>query len=573
MGYSVHGDSDMDYDTQSKFPCARSAARVNASRASALAAGTSGVPESDEAAVRLVHAAIDAGITFLDNAWDYNDGLSEERMGKAIADRRDQVFLMTKVCTHGRDAKVAMRQLEDSLRRLQTDYLDLWQIHEFVFDDEPAKHFARGGVVEALDARAQQGKVRYVGFTGHKDPALHLAMLAHDFPWDACQLPLNCFDASFRSFEQQVLPELNRRGIAPIGMKSLGGDARAVKAKVVVAEEALRYAMSLPVATVVSGIDSMRVLQQNVAVARGFKPMTARARQALSRRVARPRRRRPLRAVQDLRRVRRGRDEARARFAETVGAAGVRAPSDRSEHTERADGHFHDAHDDTKHTMQVSSRARHRVHPCHRCSLVSSAVTCSLMRIASTLSGFDLRSGVAQQHDRIDLERAPRRNPRGDGAHHDDHHHGHQERVERRIPDAAGATAGPHDPRQPEHQQQPEGRSGRDQPNGVRRDERDDVAAGRAHGDTDRQLARPPRDRKRQHAVDPRHRQQDPDRDQREERRGRDQHLLGPDVDHLIDGLHAADDDSGRDLAHIVANRLARALPDRPSLAREKSSG
>jgi aryl-alcohol dehydrogenase-like predicted oxidoreductase len=245
-----------------------------------------GAPPTDRAAVRLVHAAIDAGITFLDNAWDYNDGLSEERMGQAIADRRDRVFLMTKVCTHGRDGKVAMRQLEDSLRRLRTDHLDLWQIHEVVFDDEPAKHFARGGVVEALDRAREQGKVRYVGFTGHKSPSLHLAMLAHDYPWDACQLPLNCFDASFRSFEHLVLPELNRRGIAAIGMKSLSGDARPVTAKVVSAEEALAYALSLPVATVVSGIDTMRVLKQNLSVARGFRPMTARARQALSRRVA-----------------------------------------------------------------------------------------------------------------------------------------------------------------------------------------------------------------------------------------------------------------------------------------------
>src|SRR5262245_19505085 len=131
-----------------------------------------GLPPTDKAAVRLAHEAIDAGITFLDNAWDYNNGLSETRMGKAIADRRDRVFLMTKVCTHGRDAKVAMRQLEDSLRRLRTDHLDLWQIHEVVFDDEPARSFARGGVVEALDRAKQQGKVRYVGFTGHKSPAL-----------------------------------------------------------------------------------------------------------------------------------------------------------------------------------------------------------------------------------------------------------------------------------------------------------------------------------------------------------------------------------------------------------------
>ena len=245
-----------------------------------------GLPDTDAEAVRLVHAAVDGGITFMDNAWDYNDGLSEKRMGKAIADRRHQVFLMTKVCTHGRDGKVAMRQLEDSLKRLRTDHLDLWQIHEVVFDDEPAKHFARGGVVEALDRARQQGKVRYVGFTGHKSPSLHLSMLARDYAWDSCQLPLNCFDASFRSFEQEVLPELNRRGIAPIGMKSMGGDGRPVKAKVVSAGDALSYALSLPVATVVSGIDSMRVLKQNLAIARGFQPLGERAREALRRRVA-----------------------------------------------------------------------------------------------------------------------------------------------------------------------------------------------------------------------------------------------------------------------------------------------
>jgi aryl-alcohol dehydrogenase-like predicted oxidoreductase len=245
-----------------------------------------GLPSTDAEAVRLAHAAIDAGITFLDNAWDYNDGLSEKRMGKAIADRRDRVFLMTKVCTHGRDGKVAMRQLEDSLRRLKTDHLDLWQIHEVVFDGEPARHFARGGVVEALDRARQQGKVRHVGFTGHKSPELHLEMLGHDYEWHSCQLPLNCFDGSFRSFEQNVLPELNRRGIAPIGMKSMGGDGRAVKAKVVSAEDALKYALSLPVATVVSGIDSMRVLKQNLAVARGFKPLSASGMQALRKKVA-----------------------------------------------------------------------------------------------------------------------------------------------------------------------------------------------------------------------------------------------------------------------------------------------
>ena len=141
-------------------------------------------------------------------------------------------------------------------------------------------------MVEALDRAREQGKVRFVGFTGHKDPDLHLEMLAHDYPWDACQLPLNCFDASFRSFEQRVLPELNRRGIAPIGMKSLGGDARPVKAKVVTPQEALRYALSLPIATLVSGIDTMRVLRQNLAIAQGFRPMSERQRQTLLRRVA-----------------------------------------------------------------------------------------------------------------------------------------------------------------------------------------------------------------------------------------------------------------------------------------------
>jgi aryl-alcohol dehydrogenase-like predicted oxidoreductase len=245
-----------------------------------------GVPKTDRDAVRLVHEAIDAGINFLDNAWDYNDGVSESRMGGAIADRRDRVFLMTKLCTHGRDARTAMRQLEESLRRLRTDHLDLWQIHEVAFDDEPRRHFARGGAVEALDRARQQGKVRFVGFTGHKDPALHLEMLAHDYAWDSCQLPLNCFDASFRSFEQRVLPELLRRGIAPIGMKSFCGDARAIKTKAISPTDALSYAMSLPVVTVVSGMESPQVLRQNLTVARGFRPLSARAMEALRRRVA-----------------------------------------------------------------------------------------------------------------------------------------------------------------------------------------------------------------------------------------------------------------------------------------------
>jgi len=145
-----------------------------------------GLVSSRREATRIVHAAIDAGITFLDNAWEYNEGESEERMGRAIADRRDRVFLMTKVCTHGRDAAVAMRQLHQSLKRLRTDYLDLWQVHECVYRNDPDRHFAKGGVIEALERARREGKVRFVGFTGHKDPDIHLRMLAHEYPFDSC---------------------------------------------------------------------------------------------------------------------------------------------------------------------------------------------------------------------------------------------------------------------------------------------------------------------------------------------------------------------------------------------------
>ena len=237
-------------------------------------------------AVRIVHEAIDAGVNFLDNAWEYHDGESERRMGRAIADRRGSVFLMTKVCTHGRDAKVAMRKLNESLRRLRTDYLDLWQIHECVYDNDPDRHYVRGGVVEALERAKAQGKVRYVGFTGHKNPEIHLRMLSFGFPYDACQLPLNGFDAEFRSFQSRVLPELQRQNIAAIGMKSLGGDGRVVKKRTARVADALRYAMSLPVCTTISGIDSMRVLRQNLRIAREFSPMSERERKAYERSLA-----------------------------------------------------------------------------------------------------------------------------------------------------------------------------------------------------------------------------------------------------------------------------------------------
>lgn len=237
-------------------------------------------------AIRIIHAAIDAGVNFFDNAWEYHDGISEEWMGKALVGKREKIFLMTKVCTHGRDRRVAMQMLEDSLRRLKTDHLDLWQVHEVIYPNDPEKHFEKGGVIEAIDQAKREGKVRFVGFTGHKDPSIHLDMLKRDYPFDACMLPLNCFDASFRSFEQQVLPELNRRGIAAIGMKSLGGGGDAVKAGVVTPEESLRYAMSLPVATTVSGMPTLGILEQNLSVAQGFTPMAADQMRALRDRLA-----------------------------------------------------------------------------------------------------------------------------------------------------------------------------------------------------------------------------------------------------------------------------------------------
>lgn len=237
-------------------------------------------------AIRIVHEAVDAGISFFDNAWEYHDGKSELWMGQALQGRRDKVVLMTKVCTHGRDRKVAMQQLEESLIRLRTDHLDVWQIHECVYWNDPDWHFAPGNVVEALDQAKKQGKTRFVGFTGHKDPRIHLKMLSHEYPFDTVQMPLNCFDATYRSFEKNVLPEVNRRGMAALGMKSLCGGGPGIINAPVTPEDALRYAMSLPVATTISGIDSLDVLHQNLGVARGFKPLSQESMQALRDRCA-----------------------------------------------------------------------------------------------------------------------------------------------------------------------------------------------------------------------------------------------------------------------------------------------
>jgi len=237
-------------------------------------------------AVRLIHEAVDAGITFFDNCWEYYNGKTENWLGRGLRGRRDKVFLMTKVCTHGRSGQLAMKMLEESLRRLQTDHLDLWQIHGIVYDNDPELAYAKGGAVDALDRAKKQGKVRFVGFTGHKDPAFHFRMLELGYPFDTVQMPLNAFDANFHSFEKHVLPEVNRRGMGALGMKSMGGTAAAVKKGLVKAHELLRYAMSLPVATTISGMNSLDNLHENLQVARGFQPMTAGEMDALRARCA-----------------------------------------------------------------------------------------------------------------------------------------------------------------------------------------------------------------------------------------------------------------------------------------------
>ncbi len=238
-----------------------------------------GSAASAQDAAAIVHAAVDGGVTFMDCAWEYNDHRSEEWLGQALrGGYRERVFLMTKVCTHGRDASVAMQQLEESLRRLGTDHLDLWQIHAVVYDNDPDLAYRRNGVIEALDRAKQQGKVRYVGFSGHKDPRIHKRMIDLGYAWDSVQFPINAFDAQFRSFQQVVLPEAVQRGIAVLGMKPFNGRGDPFHHGDVklTPQQALRYAMSVPgVTTTITGMESLGVLQQNLAIAQGFQPMAA----------------------------------------------------------------------------------------------------------------------------------------------------------------------------------------------------------------------------------------------------------------------------------------------------------
>lgn len=240
-----------------------------------------GIAESD--AIRIVRAGIDGGIHFLDNCWDYNAGESEIRMGKALRDGyRERAFLMTKI--DGRDKKTAISQLEESLRRLNTDHVDLLQFHEVIRMNDPDRIFAAGGALEAVLEAKEAGKVRFIGFTGHKSPEIHLKMLdtaaRHKFRFDTVQMPLNVMDAHYDSFEKQVLPVLTSNEIGVLGMKPMG-DPFILESKTVTAVECLHYAMSLPTSVVITGCDSMPILEQALNAARSFRPMEPAAVEAL----------------------------------------------------------------------------------------------------------------------------------------------------------------------------------------------------------------------------------------------------------------------------------------------------
>ncbi len=247
-----------------------------------------GVQADEKESIAIIRTAIDNGVNFMDNCWDYHDGTSEIRMGKALQDGyRQKAFLMTKI--DGRDATSAQQQIDECLTRLQTDVIDLLQIHEVIRADDPERIFAAGGAMEALQKSRHAGKFRHLGFTGHKSPDIHLKMLdaAADsgIRFDAVQLPLNLFDAHYDSFEKRVMPRLIDEGIGILGMKPIGGQVL-LDSFTVSAEECLRYAMSLPVSVVITGCDSLEILEQALEAARNFTPLTSGERAALLARTA-----------------------------------------------------------------------------------------------------------------------------------------------------------------------------------------------------------------------------------------------------------------------------------------------
>jgi aryl-alcohol dehydrogenase-like predicted oxidoreductase len=246
------------------------------------------VPKEEKDSIQIVRCAIDAGINFMDNCWDYHDGLSEERMGQALRDGyRRQVFLMTKI--DGRTRESAARQIDQCLQRLQTDCIDLMQVHEVIRLEDPDRILAPGGTMEAVLAAKKAGKIRYIGFTGHKDPFVLLRMLEmaaqHKVRFDTVQMPLNVLDAHFRSFEKQVLPVLVKEKMGVLGMKPLAC-GHILKSKVATPMECLHYAMTLPTSTVITGIDSMAILKQALKAVETFRPLTQAQMATLRRRTA-----------------------------------------------------------------------------------------------------------------------------------------------------------------------------------------------------------------------------------------------------------------------------------------------
>jgi predicted aldo/keto reductase-like oxidoreductase len=247
-----------------------------------------GLQSDEEDSITLIRTAVDRGINFMDNCWDYNGGQSEIRMGKAMRDGyRDKVFLMSKI--DGRTKEAATQQIDESLKRLQTDHVDLMQFHEIIRMEDPEKIFAPGAAMEAMLAAKKAGKVRYIGFTGHKDPAMHLKMLevadANKFHFDAVQMPLSVVDAHFRSFEKQVLPVLVKNGIGVLAMKTLGFGA-ILRSNTATAIECLQYAMNLPTSVVITGMEDQDRLDQALEAAGTFKPMSEQAVSALLARTA-----------------------------------------------------------------------------------------------------------------------------------------------------------------------------------------------------------------------------------------------------------------------------------------------
>jgi len=248
-----------------------------------------GRQKHEKDSIEIIRAAVDAGINFMDNCWDYHNGGSEIRMGKALKDGyRKRVFLMTKI--DGRTKEEAARQIDQSLQRLQTETIDLLQHHEVLRLEDPDRIFARRGAMEAVLAAQKAGKVRFIGFTGHKDPLVHLRMLEvaaqHEFRFDTVQMPLNVMDAHFRSFRQNVLPTLVRDGIGVLGMKPMG-DGLILKSKTVTPLECLHYAMTLPTSTVITGIDSLKILKQDLEAVKTFRPLSEKQMSALLARTAR----------------------------------------------------------------------------------------------------------------------------------------------------------------------------------------------------------------------------------------------------------------------------------------------